>query len=87
MDQIIEKLSSRKLWATVLGCLVITLGPTFGLSEDAAVKLAAMVSAYVVGQGIADAGARRVNIEAQTRADAAKLPDADLADALAGELK
>tara|TARA_Y100000310_G_C20079909_1_gene533322 strand:+ start:158 stop:421 length:264 start_codon:yes stop_codon:yes gene_type:complete len=87
MDKLIEKLSSRKLWAAVIGCLVIAIGSQFGLDEATATKLAGMVSAFIIGQGIADAGKERVRIEAQTRANAAKLSDVETADALVDELK
>lgn len=54
-----EKLKSRKLWATVIGAAVVTLGQQLGLSEDFITSVVTLISAYVVGQGIADAGAAK----------------------------
>lgn len=55
----IDKLKSRKLWATVIGAAVAALGGELGIGEDLVTKIVALVSAYVIGQGIADAGAAR----------------------------
>jgi hypothetical protein len=60
-DTIIRKLTSRKLWIAVsefVSMLVIALG----VAEDTATKVAALIMAgagaiaYVVGEGLADAG-------------------------------
>ena len=52
----IAKLKSRKLWATIIGSLIVTAGPEFGLSPDVTQWIATIVTGYVIGQGIADAG-------------------------------
>ena len=60
-DTIIRKLTSRKLWIAVsefVSMLVIALG----VAEDTATKVAALIMAgagaiaYIVGEGLADAG-------------------------------
>ena len=51
-----NKLKSRKLWATILGSIIVTVGPELGLSPDVTQWIATIVTGYVIGQGIADAG-------------------------------
>ena len=60
-ENIIRKLTSRKLWIAVsefVSMLVIALG----VAEDTATKVAALIMAgagaiaYIVGEGLADAG-------------------------------
>lgn len=60
-EMIIRKLTSRKLWIAVsefVSMLVIALG----VAEDTATKVAALIMAgagaiaYIVGEGLADAG-------------------------------
>ena len=53
----IEKLKSRKLWATIIGGIIITLGDAIGLSTEASQWVATLIGGYVIGQGIADHGA------------------------------
>ncbi len=53
-----SKLKSRKLWATVIGGVIVTVGSAVGVSENVLHGLVAVVSAYVIGQGIADHGAK-----------------------------
>ena len=47
---------SKKFWATVSGCAVVIGGQYLGLSEDAVLQVMGLISAYVVGQGVADIG-------------------------------
>ena len=54
-----EKLKSRKLWATVLGAALLSLGGQLGISQDLTEQLVQLIAAYIIGQGIADAGAAR----------------------------
>jgi hypothetical protein len=54
--QMIDKLKSRKLWATIIGSLILTLGNEVGLSPDVTQWIATLITGYVIGQGIADAG-------------------------------
>ena len=62
-EMIIRKLTSRKLWIAVsefVSMLVIALG----VAEDTATKVAALIMAgagavaYIVGEGLADAGTK-----------------------------
>ncbi len=53
-----EKLKSRKLWAAVIGGAVITLADAVGIDPGVAQNLVGIIAAYVVGQGIADHGAK-----------------------------
>ena len=50
----IEKLKSRKLWATVIAAALATLGGQLGVSQDLIENIVQLVMAYVIGQGIAD---------------------------------
>ena len=51
-----QKLKSRKLWAAVIGAVIVSAGPQLGLTPDITQWIATIVTGYVVGQGIADAG-------------------------------
>lgn len=52
-----KKLKSRKLFAALAGVLVNFFGTELGLSPDAILNITAVLGTYLVGQGIADAGA------------------------------
>ena len=52
----LEKLKSRKLWVAVFGAALIVLGTEMGISEENMTKMVGLLSAYLVGQGIADHG-------------------------------
>lgn len=51
-----EKLKSRKLWATIIGSLVMSVGVQIGLTEDQCQWIVTIITGYIVGQGIADHG-------------------------------
>lgn len=51
-----QKLKSRKLWAAIIGSVIVSAGPELGLSPEVTQWIAQIVIGYVVGQGIADAG-------------------------------
>lgn len=51
-----DKLKSRKLWATVLGSALVTIGTEMGLPQETVAGLVAILVAYLLGQGIADHG-------------------------------
>lgn len=53
----IKKFKSRKLWAAVVGTAIATLGHEIGLSPDMTQWAVTVITGYIVGQGIADAGA------------------------------
>jgi hypothetical protein len=52
-----KKLASRKLWAAVIGAVINIIGDHFGLSPEARLSVTGIVGTYVLGQGLADAGA------------------------------
>ena len=52
-----KKLKSRKLWAAVVGATLAALGEGIGLSPETVKWIVAIAGSYIVGQGIADAGA------------------------------
>ena len=53
----INKLKSRKLWAAVVGTVLATIGEQLGISLEVVQWVATIITGYIVGQGIADAGA------------------------------
>ena len=60
-----DAFASKKFLATVLGAVVVALGSVFGLSEDQTAKVAGMVGAYILGQGLADQGKEKAKQEAK----------------------
>lgn len=52
----IDKLKSRKLWAALIGTIIVTLGDHLGISPEMTQWVATIITGYVIGQGIADAG-------------------------------
>jgi hypothetical protein len=52
----IDKLKSRKLWAAIVGSVILSFGDQLGLSPDVTQWIGTIVTGYIVGQGIADAG-------------------------------
>jgi hypothetical protein len=77
-----EAFTSKKFLATVIGAVTIALGTAFGLSEDQSAKIAAMICAYVVGQGISDQGKEKEKIAAKLKGKSA----AEKAAALEAEI-
>jgi len=65
LDTFKQAFSSKKFLAAAIGCVVIALGSALGLSEDQSTKVAGLIVAYVVGQGVADHGKERVKLEAK----------------------
>ena len=51
-----NKLKSRKLWAAIIGSIIVTAGDQLWLSPDVTQWIATIVTGYVIGQGLADAG-------------------------------
>lgn len=51
----LEKLKSRKLWVAVLGAAVLTVGDHLGIDPALSTKIVALLSSYLLSQGIADA--------------------------------
>lgn len=78
MSTILKKLSSRKLWAAIVG-VATGLGIVFGLDADiittvsGAVVAVASVITYIVTEGKIDAAAIKTAVEAvQSTAEAVK---------------
>ena len=57
-SKLMNKLKSRKFWSTIVGGLVLLFGDNLGLDPEASKWLAGLIGSYVLGQGIADAGAQ-----------------------------
>jgi uncharacterized membrane protein YvlD (DUF360 family) len=47
---------SKKFWAALVGAVVVSIAKQLGIDDATAAKIAAMIVAYIIGQGIADAG-------------------------------
>ena len=58
----IDKFKSRKLWVTVLGATLVSLGAELGFPEETVHSLVAIIVAYVIGQGIADHGSGTLSL-------------------------
>ena len=58
-------IGSRKFWMTLIGSLLVYFNENqqWGLSSDTINALAVIVVGYIVGQGIADAGAGKPDVE------------------------
>lgn len=64
MEYIKKKLESKKVRALILG--IISLGlQFFGVDEGTSVKLTALFSSYIIGQGLADAGKEAVKKQSE----------------------
>lgn len=85
IDSLKAAFTSKKFLATIAGALVVTLGTVFGLSEEQSMKIAAMVTAYVLGQGIADHGKEKAKEEAKLNGSLAGRTAAEKAAALEAE--
>jgi phage shock protein PspC (stress-responsive transcriptional regulator) len=76
MNTLIKKLSSRKLWAAVVG-IATGLGMVFGLDEgvistvSGAVVAVASVITYIITEGKVDAAAVKMAVESVQEAAAA----------------
>jgi len=58
MNEIKQKLTSRKLWVAVITAMFASLAESLGLSGAIQTAIAALGGTYVIGQGIADAGSQ-----------------------------
>ena len=56
-EEIVSKLFSRKLWATVAGAALIALGSQLGLPESVYKDLVTLIMTYIAGQSVVDAAA------------------------------
>ena len=56
LDALKSAFASKKFLATTIGAIIVALGSAFGVSETESTKIAGMITAYVLGQGLADHG-------------------------------
>ena len=56
-EELVGKLFSRKLWATVVGAALLTLGQQLGLPESVYKDLLTLLMTYIAGQSAVDAAA------------------------------
>ena len=56
LDALKSAFASKKFLATAIGAIIVALGSGFGVSEAESTKIAGMITAYVLGQGLADHG-------------------------------
>lgn len=56
-EEIVGKFFSRKLWATVAGAALLTLGQQLGLPETIYKDLVMLLMTYIAGQATVDAAA------------------------------
>ena len=59
LNAVRQALGSKKFLAAVLGAVLAAVGPALGLSPEAVEQAVQLVTAYVLGQGIADWGKSR----------------------------
>ena len=81
-----QAFSSKKFLAAAIGCVVIALGSALGLSEDQSTKVAGLIVAYVLGQGMADHGKEKAREEAKLAAALEGKTAAEKAAALEAEV-
>jgi len=49
-------LKSKKFWMSVAGTLAVVLAGVAGIPEETTLKIAGIVIAFILGQGLADFG-------------------------------
>ncbi len=54
---------SKKFWATITGVAVAVGTNYLGLDEETITNIIQVLSVYVIGQGIADAGKEKARVE------------------------
>jgi hypothetical protein len=59
---IMQRLKSRKLWATIVGAALLAAGPQFGLTPETTQWVSTIIVGYVLGQSAVDAS---VNLSAK----------------------
>ena len=66
--------SSKKFWAMVAGVVITTVGSALHVSGSTIAELITVITGYIIGQGIADAGkeASIINQLGTQSADVAK---------------
>lgn len=61
-----DVLSSKKFWAAVIAAVTAFVASYLGLSEIQVATIVAPISAYILGQGMADAGKEAEKAKAST---------------------
>ena len=64
IDSLKSALTSKKFLATIIGAVVVALGSALGISDEQTTKIAGLIVAYVLGQGVADMGKEKIAAEA-----------------------
>jgi len=62
MNELLNKLKSRKLWAAVFGSALIAFGTELGLDEETSQQISHLIIAYIVGQGLVDFAKEKKNV-------------------------
>ena len=57
-DDVVSKLTSRKLWATVVAATIAAFGQGIGLPEGAITTIVGLVTKYILAQAAVDAAAQ-----------------------------
>ena len=55
-DDMLGKLSSRKLWATVAAAAIAAFGGGLSIPESAIHQIVQLVTVYIIGQSVVDTG-------------------------------
>jgi hypothetical protein len=55
----IDKLKSRKLWATVATTVIVLVGNHVGVPNDILTLVTGLVASYIIGQSVVDATAKK----------------------------
>jgi hypothetical protein len=67
-----SRLQSKKCQALVAGILTVVLTEGLGLSNEASLSIVALVSSFMIGQGIADNGKEAHKVAEQLRQEKIK---------------
>ena len=86
IDALKDALTSKKFLATILGAVLAAVGSALGLDEATVTKMTGRVSAYLVGQGLADQGKSAAIVSAASADVSAAVADADTPKARADAL-
>lgn len=54
MKVLVDMLQSKKFLAMLIGILTMALQQFFGLDAETATKIAGLIGAYLIGQGVSD---------------------------------
>jgi len=78
--------SSKKFLATVIGAVLVAVGSALGISEDQSMKIAGIICAYILGQGLADHSKEAAQVEADLHREINDADPAARAAALEAEI-